>query len=102
MDTPHVFEPDSVVAAIGSPEVERKAKISTGGYYSLGRKDYWIPAGLYDEVLAQDEAAPLGRKGDHQFGKWLKEFVKKHDLKPTSTTTNTRSLSGYWAMPFSF
>lgn len=81
-------------------EVGRKKTILTGGYYDLGKNKYWIDEPLYSEVVARDEASPLTPKGDREFGKWLHEFLKKHGIKPERKEVNTRSMAGYWAMPY--
>jgi hypothetical protein len=114
--TVSTFEPDSVDAVMGTtiPEatitetVVRKKAVPTFGYYELGKKEYFIPAPLYSEVLARDEASPLTRKGDKEFAKFLKAFIKDHpdviyeSYRSKSSYGAGSGLGGYWAMPYTY
>ena len=91
-------EPGNPNAEDNEPVAERKASAS-GGYYSIGKNRYWIPEPQYSEVLDRDDKTPLTPKGNKEFGKWLDSFVKDNSLIPERE--KSKSLSGYWAMPYS-
>lgn len=89
---------------------ERKAAAPKGGYYTVGKKEYWFPGDLYEQVLAEDEQTPMTRKGDKQFAKWIKAFIKQYEDRITLVQKQSRSrhygggygMSGYWAMPYTY
>jgi hypothetical protein len=88
---------------------ERKAK-KGGGTYTIGKTEYWFPEDLYTEVLDRDNETPMTRRGDKEFAKWIKQFVKDHEdrVEKVAQTRRSRSwsagsgMSGYWAMPYSW
>ncbi len=78
----------------------RAAPVS-GGYYDLGKHRYWIDEPLYSEVVERDNTSAMTRKGDREFGGWLKGFLKEHDIQPSANQARSSSIAGYWAMPYS-
>jgi hypothetical protein len=92
---------------------ERKAKPVGGGYYTVGKTEYWFPQDLYDQVMKADDETPLTRAGDKAFAKWIKKFIKDHEGEVEALSNYGRSrsfgsksygsgMSGYWAMPYTY
>ncbi len=86
---------------------------ASGGYYTVNKKEYFFPAALYKEVLAQDDATPLTRAGDRAFAKWINQFIadnKKNGVYQTTQPQRTgyqwsggsKGMSEYWALPYSY
>ena len=99
--------------AEAAPVVERKSKAKkTGGYYTVGKKEYWFAADLYEQVLQRDDETPMTRKGDREFAKWIKAFIKEHategskDCFESAQSVSKRgwkgskAMAGYWAAPY--
>ena len=45
----------------------------------MGNKEYWFAGHLYEQVLKRDDETPMTRKGDRDFAKWIKAFIKENE-----------------------
>ena len=56
---------------------------------------------MFAETVKKDESLPLTQAANRIFGDYLRDVIKENHIKPERAEANTKSLAGYWAMPFS-